>query len=167
VATELAFRFGAMLAAVFGLLGVITGGLLNATATHLFARSTRWRSVRQASRLVLEELGRMSIVAQASYDATDEGNALRESDLDLMLRRPVSAAREHMPVLSDPLVEADDWRAISSALLYAEGTVEGFLGREDPRDWADVIKSIDEAEKALRHYADVTHAPSWWRIRGR
>lgn len=140
-----------MTAAIFGLLGVVIGGLLNAGVTHVFNRSARRRAVRRASRLALQEYMRMSIFAHASRDATDDGGAVAEPQVDLMLRRPATAIREHLPVLAEVLT-TDEFGALSNALLDAEGVAEGFFGQEDPRMWTELVDAVERAEKALEPY---------------
>jgi len=113
-----------MTAAIFGLVGVLLGGLLQGGATYLFARSVRARAVRTASRLAEHELAVMLIFARSSQDATTEGEDIPESHLEQMLRQPALAVRGLLPVLADALTRTH-WDAVARCLREAEGMAEG------------------------------------------
>jgi hypothetical protein len=104
-----------MAQAIFGLIGVLVGGLLTGASQWWQTHQARQLKKRAAARLVLEELADTYAVVRAALGNSDEttaASALRE-DLDSGLLTD-SAWKEHRPLLAEELPD-DDWRVLADA----------------------------------------------------
>jgi hypothetical protein len=109
-----------MLAAVFGLIGVVVGGLLNAAVTAWQARRADVASARVAARLVDLELREAAAILVLNQHA----NRLSQAD------SPFSnvAWRKYQDVLARALSDRS-WDAVATAYEVIEGSRERVLAR--------------------------------------
>jgi hypothetical protein len=114
-----------MLPAVFGLIGVIVGGLLNAAVTAWQARRDDVASARVAARLVDRELREAVAILVLNQGA----NRLLQGD------SPFSNAAwtKYWDVLARALSDRD-WEAVAAAYEVIEGSPERVLAHFDKAD---------------------------------
>lgn len=100
-----------MTAAIFGLLGVVVGALLQGgTAWWLERRRADW-SARKAGRLVARDLARCRFIVQAGADG-----AVPWSAVGLELREGLARWEAVSDVLAGTMRSDDDWNTIAKAV---------------------------------------------------
>ena len=145
-----------MTAAVFGLIGVIVGGILNAATTAFLQRRIDRSNERSAARLVRSELVRFrSLAVAAGHWAPDQLPQLHDI-------APVLWQSERA-VLAGALSD-DDWSAVAHAYAHvdalasvlvfeADGGLEAWRIREAERVLAGMLDPVEEAATILGRVA--------------
>jgi hypothetical protein len=138
-------------AAIFGLIGVIVGGLLNGVVALWQERRRELRHARPAARLVMHELTEIQAILQA-----DE----RRGEVGSQVPAPTAwpAARDALSAV----VNGRTWTTLERAYEMAEYLIarpEGVLPVRAlyGRAWQpfEISRSVYEAQQALKRYADL------------
>ena len=142
-----------MTAAIFGLLGVVVGGVLNLAAGLWNERRRERRDVRPTARLVMTELSEIQAVLLA--------DARREPEYQMGQVPPPAAWPEGRATLA-AIVDGETWTALNSAYMMAEYIVvkaEGELPLRSlyGRAWLpdEISAAIHRAQLRLQRYADL------------
>lgn len=148
-----------MTAAIFGLVGVIVGALINGTATMLLRRRTEQSDARSAVRLVASELARFYSLAEASQE-------LPPDHLPQLHQSTPVVWESNRGVLARSLASAD-WKlvalayarvdALNSVLVFEpDGTRVEWRGREAEPLLYKMLEPVRDATAALGKLAGVT-----------
>ena len=148
-----------MTAAIFGLIGVIVGALINGTATMLLHRRTERSDARSAVRLVASELARFYLLAKASQQLPpDHLPQLHQSTPVVwesnrgVLARSLSSPDWKLVALAYARVDA-----LNSVLIFEQdGTLVAWRSREAERLLGELLEPVTEAVDALATLAGVT-----------
>jgi hypothetical protein len=124
-----------MTAAIFGLLGVIIGGLLNAGIAWIGDRRRSRRDARVAIRLVATEIEENQI----SFKLALEARSYRQFEY-----AGTKAWDSWRETLADVLTD-EDWEPINKYFVRAEN----LIGLAGEMDYADFAKEDDETEREL------------------
>ena len=106
-----------MTAAIFGLAGVIVGGLISGGATYLMARRKEKVTARASARLLEEELAMAAdVLGVLTTYSDEEAKALSPEGFPApgLSAFPFDRWLERQELLAETL-EAEDWRAVSGA----------------------------------------------------
>jgi hypothetical protein len=141
-----------MTAAIFGLVGVMVGGALNAIVAAAAERRREARERRTTSRLLGRELNGALYGVREWIRVGSVGHPLRED----VLRFP---AWKLYHTVAARTLEPDDWDSVSDAysLLYTVRTRQDFVGalQEPGRTYLLTTEAaIEHAIESLRHTAD-------------
>jgi len=148
-----------MAAAIFGLIGVIVGGLMNGVVSWLAQRRKDEATALSAKRLVANELGTWITLAQAA--------AARSPDQLPQLHNPAPKTwQSNRGVLARAVSDAD-WALLATAYAHVEalepvlvfnrdGTLEDWRSREAKRLLEEMLKPVEEARAALLRVDDGT-----------
>ncbi len=129
-----------MTEAIFGLIGVIVGGVINGGVTWLGARSSRRATVRRSRRLAWAFAQDVEMISTFAV----EGEAPSPTFIDQHLRIPMQALEEERRVLADD-GDAALWDALihlirlGNMMLHANP-----LERDDWVDLLDAAKRFNE-----------------------
>jgi len=99
-----------MTEAIFGLIGVLIGGLLNGGVTYLTERRRQAGDAKVAARLVADEL---------EVNEVALGSCEKQKSLSIMSRASVSEWRKHRGTLAAALTD-DEWRSLRSVFNMYE-----------------------------------------------
>jgi hypothetical protein len=147
-----------MTAAIFGLLGVVVGAVINGTISSLSQRRTERSDLRSAARLVRSELvGFRALAVEGSRRTADELPQLRDAAPVLW--------QGNRAVLSRAL-DSDDWEAVARAYAHvdavlsvlvfeADGSLVDWRKREAQRLLEALVEPAERAARALRGVAGV------------
>ena len=140
-------------AAIFGLLGVIVGGVLNAGAALWQERRRERREARPTARLVMTELTEIQAVLIADVHREPEYRMGR-------VRPPTEWPRGRERLAS--VVDGETWTALNSAYMMAEyifvrEQVELPMRALYGRAWHphEISHEIHRAQSRLQRYADL------------
>jgi hypothetical protein len=151
-----------MTAAIFGLIGVIVGGIMNGAATALLQRRAERSDQRSAARLVRSELVRFrSLALEAARRSPEDLPQLRETTPILW--------QSNRGVLARALTE-HDWALVARAYAHVDalvsvlvfepdGTLQDWRTHEAQRLLAAMLDPVEEAAGALRRAAGVLSEP--------
>jgi hypothetical protein len=141
-----------MTAAIFGLVGVIIGGVINFVVTAFLQRRTERSDRRSAARLVRSELVRFrSLALAAARSSPDHLPQLRDATPMLWQSHRATIAR----ALSDEqwgpvaLAYAHVDALVSVLVFEPDGRLEEWRGREAQRLFAGMIGPVEEAAAVL------------------
>ena len=145
-----------MTAAIFGIIGVIVGGLLNGAVAAWQQRRRERRAARPAARAVMDELSEMQAVLFA--------DAHREPEYRAGGVPAPRAWPEHRMTLAS-VVDGETWTAVSGAYAMAEYLIvqeeEGIVPTRAlyGRAWLphEISDGIYRAQQRLKRYADLPH----------
>jgi hypothetical protein len=141
-----------MTAAIFGLLGVIVGAVINGAASALLQRRVERSDRRSAARLVRSELVRFwTLAREAARRSPEDLPQLRESAPILW--------QNYRAVLARALTD-EDWVLVARAYAHVDavaavlvferdGTLADWRSREAKRLLAAMIGPVEEAAVAL------------------
>jgi hypothetical protein len=141
-----------MTAAIFGLLGVIVGGVINGVVTAVLQRRTDVSDQRGAARLVRSELVTFrGLALEAGQRSPEQLPQLRDATPLLWQSNRAVLARaltdEHWALVARAYAHVD---AVLSVLVFdADGTLADWRRREAQRLFEDMIKPVEEAALAL------------------
>ncbi len=147
-----------MTAAIFGLIGVLVGALMNAARDLLFRRWTEGSEQRTAARLVLSELERFHALALEAERLPPENlPQLRDTTPILWHANRAELARgldsEQWDAVTFAYAHID---ALGSVLVFEpDGTLVDWRAREAKRLLEEMIRPVAEASDALRKAADL------------
>jgi hypothetical protein len=141
-----------MAAAIFGLLGVIVGGLINGVVSWLAQRRKDEATALSAKRLVANELGTWFVLAR-------EANARSPEQLPQLRKAAPTTWQSNRSVLARSLSDAD-WDvvaiayahidALGSVLVFEpDGTLEDWRTREAKRLFEAMLEPVEKARGAL------------------
>jgi hypothetical protein len=122
--------------AIFGLLGVLIGGLIAAGAPFVLARRTERVKARASARLLEDELRTMrsslhrhaEVVADELREKSPESARLKAAREDLRRSLTLDSWHEHRPLLAETL-DTNDWYDLASAYRWVEDTQRIFEER--------------------------------------
>jgi hypothetical protein len=136
-----------MTGAIFGLVGVMIGGLLTAGLETLARRGRERRVERLAARVLYDELASLRASARQSVK-TQRPELMFSEKLELS-----STWREHRKDLGN--VEWDVWAAIDHAVASLETTTPAAGWSDERHDWlATVEEDAARAMDAVRPFVD-------------
>lgn len=144
----------AMTAAIFGLVGVIVGGLINGAVSAWQERQREGRTARPAARAVMHELSEMQAILSA--------DAHREPEFRVGAVPVPRAWPDHRTTLAG-VVDGETWTAISGAYDMAEYVIDHDEEGTVPtralygRAWLphEISEAIHRAQQRLKRYADL------------
>lgn len=149
-----------MTAAIFGLFGVIVGGVLNTAAGLWQERRRERREARPTARLVMTELSEIQAVLTA--------DARRHPEYRMGSMPPPTAWPDGRATLA-AVLDGETWTAVSGAYMMAEYIFEREEGALPTRAlygraWLphEISAAIFKAQRRLHRYADLpsAHEPS-------
>jgi len=137
-----------MTEAIFGLVGVIIGGLLNGGVTWLVDRQQSKGAVKVSARLVLSELEMIEVSATSALETANYGQLTFGDTAEWI---------EHRPVLASKLSDGE-WSALDNCFAYfahMKATAEAGTkwGDDGEGSMASLIGKTKWCIKALRNYA--------------
>src|ERR1017187_1506016 len=151
-----------MTAAIFGLVGVIVGGVINGAVTAVLQRRTEGSDRRSAARLVRSELVRFRSLALV---------AARHSPEHLpQLHQTTPVIWESYRAVLARVLTDEDWVLVARAYAHVDalaavlvfehdGTLVDWRRREAQRLLEGMIAPVEQAATALLHAAGVSNAP--------
>lgn len=147
-----------MTAAIFGLLGVIVGAVINGAATALLQRRAERSDRRSAARLVRSELVRFwALAREAARQSPEHLPQLRETTPILWNSYRAVLARaltdEGWVLVARAYAHVD---ALAAVLVFErDGTLAEWRSREAKRLLAAMIGPVEEAATVLQQATDV------------
>ena len=147
-----------MAAAIFGIIGVIVGGLINAVVSWLAQRRKDESTALSAKRLVATELGTWLTLARAAASRPPE-------ELPQLRKATPKIWQSNRGVLARSLSD-DDWELLATAYAHVDalesvlvfdhdGALEDWQSREAKR-LLEEVNPVEEARAALLSVGDGT-----------
>ena len=141
-----------MAAAIFGLLGVIVGGVMNGLVTAVLQRRTERSDQRSAARLVRSELVACRALAlEAGRRSPEDLPQLRDATPVLWQTSRAVLARaltdDHWALVARAYAHLDE--VLSVLVFETDGTLVEWRRREAQRLLAETIQPVESAALAL------------------
>jgi hypothetical protein len=146
-----------MAAAIFGLIGVVIGALINGIVTWLSQRRKDEATERSAKRLVANELGTWLVLAREAQARPPEHlpqlrkatPLLWQSNRSLLAR---SLSNADWDLVATAYAHVD---ALGSVLIFGnDGTLEDWRSREAKRLFEEMLDPVETARGALLRQGD-------------